>query len=470
MREIYRISDRAVRAITGPEPGKTVMRLNDGGGLFLRITKHKSKQGVERVSKSWEFFFTLNSKTSCTGLGPYAPNDKAPGLTLKAARDKAHELRKVVAEGRNPVAERKAARANADVRKVVTFADALDDYTKGGRVQGFKSERHRHNWRASIEIHALPKIGDMDVGAISRTDIEGVLEPLWATKTETARRVRMRLSKVFEWAIYKGWRETDDPSSLSMLKVWIDNQGAAEKSHHPALPLEDMPAWFGELRKRDGMAARALELLALCAVRQDNVINATWDQFHDLDGDSPTWRISSRDMKVKTDKDGKPLPEHRVPLPEAAVEMLRRLPREASPRKKDGRTLVFPAPRGGELSTAGIRKVLERMHNAELRAGRKGWIDPNVLTKPEDPNEAPQPKMAVPHGFRSTFKDYCAQRGFDNIQSEIALAHNVGDKVFQAYLRTDLVEQRRAMMNAWAGFCRGNEPAANVVQLREATA
>jgi hypothetical protein len=120
------------------------------------------------------------------------------------------------------------------------------------------------------------------------------------------------------------------------------------------------------------------------------------------------------------------------------------------------------------MSDMSISAVMKRMHQAKLKADGHGWVDPNVLTTPEDPDEEPQPRPAVPHALLSTFKDFCTKRGFDNIQSEIALAHNVGNEVEQRYRRDDLVEERRAMMEAFAGFCHGEKPVANVVPMRGA--
>lgn len=132
---------------------------------------------------------------------------------------------------------------------------------------------------------------------------------------------------------------------------------------------------------------------------------------------------------------------------------------------KDPNAIVFPAPRGGVMSDMTISAVLKRMHQAKAKKDGRGWIDPNVLTKPDDPAEVPLPRPAVPHGLRSTFKDWATKRGYDNIQSELALAHNVGNEVEQRYRRDDLVEERRAMMNAYSAFCLGEKPAENVVPL-----
>ncbi|GHH01534.1 tyrosine-type recombinase/integrase [Pseudodonghicola xiamenensis] len=183
--------------------------------------------------------------------------------------------------------------------------------------------------------------------------------------------------------------------------------------------------------------------------------------FGEVDFAAKVWTIPATRMKMK-----KP---HAVPLSEAAVALLKALPNFEADHK-DPKALVFPAPCGGVMSDMTISAVMKRMHEAKAKKDGKGWIDPHVLTQPEDPAEEPQPRPAVPHGLRSTFKDWATEAGIDNIQSEIALAHRVGNEVEQRYRRTDLVEQRRAMMTAWAGFCRGDAAAAKVVPIRAGVA
>ena len=228
--------------------------------------------------------------------------------------------------------------------------------------------------------------------------------------------------------------------------------GHPESGNHPAILQADLPTWFDALRRREGTAALALEFLTLCASRSGEVRGALWSE---IDLAAKVWTIPKERMKMKKG--------HSVPLSEAAVALLKSLPRDDNP-------LVFPAPRGGEMSDATMSAVMKRMQEGEVRKGRRGWVDTRVLTTPEDPNEAPQPKPAVPHGLRSTFKDYCTEQGFDNMLSEIALAHNVGTEVQQRYLRSDLIEQRRAMMEAWAGACFGKPATGNVVPMRAGVA
>lgn len=457
MATIYRLTPKEIEA------QKTRARLSDGGGLFLQVTDWKGT-----VSRSWEWRFTLHGKTRSMGLGPYAKPrtkedaDKPPmiGLTLKDARLKAGELRLLVEAGVDPVEERRAKKVAPDAPKVVTFADALNEYMKSPYIQKtLSSDKHRKQWRASLDLHVIPKMGAKNVGTITIDDVKEVLKPIWATKTDTARRVRQRIESVFAWAIDEGCRETDNPASVKVLQIWIKNQKKAEAKNHPAIQQADLPTWFAELRSREGTAGQALAFGVLCASRSGEVRGMT---FGEVDFAAKVWTIPAARMKMK-----KP---HSVPLSDAAIDILKALPNFEADHKNP-KALVFPAPRGGEMSDMTISAVMKRMHEAKAKKDGKGWIDPHVMTTPEDPAEEPQPRPAVPHGLRSTFKDWATKRGFDNIQSELALAHNVGNEVEQRYRRTDLVEERRAMMEQFAAFCLGKEAeASKVVPLRAGVA
>jgi integrase len=209
----------------------------------------------------------------------------------------------------------------------------------------------------------------------------------------------------------------------------------AKTDNHPALALSDAPAWFAALHWREGTAARALEFLALVAARSGEVRGMTWAE---LDLERKLWIVPAARMKASR--------EHRVPLTDEAAALLKAMPRLArSP-------YVFAAPRGGQLSDTPVSAVMRRMQMAEEKAGRTGWLDPR------------SGRPAVPHGLRSTFRDWAAEQGYDRDMSEIALAHNVGTEVERAYRRSDMLERRRAMMAAWARFLRG-ESGAKVVKL-----
>lgn len=472
MAEIWRLDDMTIDAIKGPEQGKKVMRRNDGGGLFLRVTKHTDKRGVERVSKSWEFFFTMNGTTSCTGLGPYAPSPKAPGLTLKAARNKAHDLRQLIEDGKNPVqdkAAKKAAQIEAERLQQVedtrrkTFKQAVEDYLEKKDAE-LSNDRHRQEWRSSFNRYAIKPdgwkgIGDMLISEITMQDMLLVLNQkfrdksgkvigtLWECRTETASRLRNRIEAVLSWATVKGYRTGDNPARWAgnLKELLPAPSKIAKKDNQPALAVSDIPTWFADLRKRTGMGARALEFAVLCASRSGEVRGMTWDEVHDLDGDRPMWIIGKDRMKMEN--------EHRVPLSPDAVSLLKALPR------MPGNDLVFFAARGGQLSDMTISKVMKLMHGAKLKKDDKGWIDPKSK------------RPAVPHGTcRSTFRQWAAECGVGRDLAEMALAHKVGDETERAYQRSDMVERRRALGVAWAAYCRGDKSADNVVPLRSGAA
>lgn len=421
-RGIHRLSAAEVRTKT--EPG----HYSDGGGLYLQVSRFDS-------TKSWVFKFTLNGRTRGMGIGPIHT------LSLAEARAKAADLRKVVAEGKDPIEERNAARLKAaiDAANTITFIDAIDKYLakKDGE---FRNEKHRKQWRSTLDTYAAPILGKMNVAHIAMPDVLRVLEPIWAEKTETASRLRGRIEAVLSWSTVAGFRTGDNPARWTgNLKELLPKPSAvAAKDNQPALSLADLPGWFAELRKREGMSARALEFLTLCASRSGEVRGATWDEF---DMDAGLWTIPANRMKAKR--------EHRVPLTPDALTLLEALPRiEGSP-------YVFPAARGGALSDMSLSAVMRRMQEAETAQDRKGWVDPR------------SGRPAVPHGLRSTFRDWAAETGVARDMAEIALAHTVGSEVERAYRRSDMLERRRALMVAWGAACRG-ERSNNVIAFREA--
>jgi integrase len=279
----------------------------------------------------------------------------------------------------------------------------------------------------------------MLVQDIEPRDILRTLKPIWETIPETATRVRGRIEAVLSWATVAGHRTGDNPAR------WAGNikelLPAAPKSarvvNQPALALDDVPRWFAELRTRDGMGARALEFLAMIAARSGEVRGATWAE---IDLERALWVIPAQRMKMKR--------EHRVPLPQAAVALLQALPRMA------GNELVFPAQRGGMLSDMTLSAAMRRMHAADVEKGGPGYLD-RVSKSP-----------AVPHGLRSTFRDWVADRTrYPGEMAEVALAHRISNATEAAYRRGDMIEKRRAMMGDWVAFIGGKSVADNVVRI-----
>lgn len=377
-------------------------------------------QLLPRGGRTWILRTTIGEKRRDIGLGGY------PSVTLAAARDRARETKDLIRQGIDPVERRKEAKAQliASQRRGLTFSKAVDQFLELKASEN-GNQKHKDQWARTLTAYAKPELGRMLVDDITPQDVVRVLQPIWIEKTETASRLRGRIEAVLSWATISGHRTGDNPAR------WAGNlkgllpapKKVAKSSNWPAVATHEVASWFNALRSRPGTAARALEFLTLCASRSGEVRLATWAE---MDLDKGIWFIPGERMKNGRD--------HRVAMPEIAMTILKELPR------LEETAAVFPAPRGGFLSDMAISAVMRRMHQAELDAGRKGWLDPR--------NQRP----AVPHGLRSTFRDWAAENGFPREMAEIALAHNVGSEVERAYRRSDLLDRRRTMMAAWSKF------------------
>jgi len=369
------------------------------------------------------------------GLGGF------PAVTLSQAREKARETRDKISQGIDPIEERKAAKATlrAAQRRGLTFADATDKYL-AAKLDAFKNAKHRQQWQNTLTTYAKPEMGKMLVQDIAVQDVLRVLEPIWWDKTETASRLRGRIEAVLSWATVAGHRTGDNPARWSgnLKELLPAPSKVANEEHHPAVQIEDAPRWFAELRTREGFGARALEFLALTALRSKEIRGALWDE---IDLDKALWIIPAARMKMDR--------EHRVPLAGEALALLQALPR------MEGNPLVFPAARGGQLSDMTLSAAMKRMHKADIDAGGAGFVD----------RETKRP--AVPHGLRSTFRDWVAERtNYPGDMAEVAIAHKISNAVEASYRRGDMIEKRRKMMGDWAGYLAGAERSGNVTRIR----
>jgi integrase len=381
-------------------------------GLHLRIS--------ETGARYWVLRTTIGGKRRDIGIGPF------PEVSLADARAEAAQIRRDARKGKDPVAERKAARdaLRAAQAKALTFDQCARRYL-AGKASEFRSPKHAKQWKSTLEAYASPVIGTLPVDQVELAHLLQILEPIWREKTETATRLRGRIEKVLDYATVSGYRSGENPARWKgNLDAVLPKPGKVTKvRNHRALPIDELGAFMRALRKREGMAARALEFVILTATRSGEVRGATWDEIN-LEG--KVWTIPAERMKA-----GK---EHRVPLTDDAVKLLEELPRFES------NELVFPAPRGGKLSDMALAAVMKRMQ-----------------------------VNAVPHGFRSTFRDWCAERtNYPHAVAEMALAHAIGNKVEAAYRRGDLFEKRSRLMADWARFCRTVHKAGEVVAIREA--
>jgi integrase len=345
------------------------------------------------------------------GLGPMAV------VSLAEARDLAHGCRALRARDLDPKTEREAAKAAAKVAeaKAMTFDQAAAAYIRA-HAPGWRNPKHRQQWTNTLATYASPVIGALPVGAVDVPLVVQVLEPIWSTKTETASRLRGRIEVILDWAKARGLRAGENPARW---KGTLDSQLPKRAKvrrvvHHPALPYDDLPAFMCELRARGGTAARALEFLILTATRTGDLIGGGRD-------DAPPMLWSHVADNVWTIPQTKTRPDFKVPLSDAAVVLLANL--------KARGEIIFPStdPRQ-PLSNGALLAVLERMGRGDI----------------------------TPHGFRSTFRDWTAERtNFPNEVAEMALAHAIKGQTEAAYRRGDLFEKRRRLMQAWAEFAGG---------------
>lgn len=387
-------------------------------GLLLQVTPNDARTWVLRA--------TVGTKRREIGLGGF------PEISLAQARDRARDAKDKIRAGIDPVEQKKAAKAALVTaqRRGLTFNEAMDRYL-AAKLEAFKNAKHRAQWRSTLEGYAGPQLGPMLVQDIAVQDVLRVLEPIWFSKTETAARLRGRIEAILSWATVSGYRTGDNPARWdgNLKELLPARAKVAKQTNHPAVQLGDAARWFAALQSREGLGSRALEFLALTAARSQEVRGATWNE---IDIDAAMWIIPASRMKMKK--------EHRVPLTQEAVALLKGLPRF------EGNPLVFPAPRGGELSDMTLSATMRRLHEAEVAKGQTGFVD--RVSK----------RSAVPHGLRSTFRDWIAEKThFPGDLAEVALAHKVANAVEAAYRRGDMIEKRRAMMTAWATFLSGKD-------------
>lgn len=380
-------------------------------GLHLQI----SPSGA----RSWLLRVVISGKRRDVGLGSFA------AVTLSKAREAARDLREDIRNGVDPVVQRQAARsaAAADKRKALTFEQCTAGFIKA-HAAGWRNVKHGNQWRNTLETYAFPVVGSLLARDVELSHVLQILEPIWKTKTETAARLRGRIESVLDWAAARGYREGLNPARWrgNLDKLLPRPAKVAKVQHHPAVPVSEMGAFMARLHQQAGMGARALEFAILTAARSGEVRGATWAE---MDLRLGTWTVPSERMKAGR--------EHRVPLSGAALELLKALPRVA------GSDLVFPSQRGGgQLSDMTLSAVLRRMEVA-----------------------------AVPHGFRSTFRDWVSERtAYPGDMAEMALAHTISNAVEAAYRRGDMFEKRRRLMSDWAAFCATVETSAEVIPLR----
>ena len=377
---------------------------------------------VKGQSRTWMLRYVSNGKRREMSLGRMAE------VSLENAREAARNERAKVRAGIDPIDEKRGAKQADTVAKAkrITFDQCAEKYIAAHEA-GWKNPKHLQQWKNTLATYASPIIGALPVESVDTHLVMQVLEPIWASKNETAARLRGRIESILDWATVRKNRQGDNPARWKgHLDVLLPAKGkVAPRGHHAALGYKELAGFMLALRQMEGIGARALEFAILTAARSGEVRGATWAEF---DLEARIWIIPPERMKAKK--------EHRVSLSDDALQLLKALP------KFEDCQIVFPGRSNKPLSDMSLTAVLRRMDRGDLTA----------------------------HGFRSTFRDWAAeQTAYPAEVVEMALAHAVGNKVEAAYRRGDLFEKRARLMADWAKYCGTVQaPVGNVVAMRRA--
>ena len=390
-------------------------RYPDGHGLYLEV------QGPNNAS--WKLRYERGGRERWLGLGPLHT------VGLAQARERARAARLQLLDGVDPIDAKRAAAARATRR--VTFREVAADYVKATAPR-WRGRRAVQDFRGTLRDYVFPKIANMDVESIGIADVLRVLEqplggftrnPPKLCDTYRATRVRSRIETVIDYAIARGLRTADNPARSKIVNKALPQLSAKTKSHLAAMPYVEVPSLVAELRKIGTPAAQALEFAILTAARSGEVLGATWDE---IDFDGRVWTVPASRMKSHR--------EHKVALADRAVELLR------NAYRVDGNDHVFIGVRGGAMSHDSMREVMRELGRA-----------------------------ATVHGFRSSFRDWAAERtNFSREVAEASLSHAISSAVERSYLRGGFGDKRRQLMEAWASFLEAPATSGEVVPLRRA--
>ena len=371
-----------------------------GADFLLQVTP----QGV----KSWCYRYTLNGKTRVMGLG------SANRISFDEASKRARKVRVLLDDRIDPLAERDRLKAEQALNK--TFKACAAEFIRSHEA-GWKSAKHTAQWSTTLETYAYPTIGNLAVQDIKVAHVKKVIEPIWRTKNETAERVRSRIEKVLAWATVHGYRNGDNPARWSgyLSEIFPKRAAVRKVKHHPALPYSELPAFMHQLENTSGQGAWVLRFLILTATRTTEARAAEWSE---IDMEERLWCIPAERMKASR--------PHRVPLSEPAMEILLYMKAINDAHPTPSRYVFNGQTWGKHPSEAIMLMRLRHMGRTDI----------------------------VPHGFRSTFRDFVAEKtDFPREVAEAALAHALQDKTEAAYQRGDYLEKRRELMTLWANFC-----------------
>ena len=388
-------------------------------GLLLQVRKPK-KDGAQ-IPRSWILRIKVGDQRQPIGLGSY------PQVSLAVAREQAAKLVMEAKQGINLKAKKRAQRSSliSAASKNKTFKECAEAYMDA-HSRDYTNEKHRKQWPATLVTYAYPIIGNMLVSDIAMRDVRNVLEQetvvdintkgkLWYVKTETAKRLLGRIKTVLDYATVNEYRSGTNPAQWTgFLSTQLPSpKKIQKKEHHPAVPYLQIGGFMSKLRSNSSLSAKALEFLILTAVRSGSVRNAEWSE---IDVDNALWIIPAEHTKARQ--------EHRIPLQPQVIKLLKSLSKVA------GTNLIFPNRNNKALSDMAFNQIMRGMRErGELKV------------------------EGVPHGFRSTFRDWSAERtSYSDEIRKAASGHAIGDSVKEAYQRTDLLDKRRSLMNEWANF------------------
>lgn len=395
-----KINRLTVLAIKNAKPG----RHGDGGNLYLLV------KGDGRKTWTFRYRAPLTGKVRDKGMGP------AWDVSLPEARERAAEYRRMLRDGIDPIDSANATKhkARTESAKRMPFGRCAELYVEAHR-SGWRNAKHADQWDSTLRTYCAP-LWPLDVAVVDTALVMKCLDPIWTTKTETASRLRGRIESVLAWATVRKYRSGDNPAAWrNHLDQLLPKRSKVQKvEHRAALPYANIGEFMERLRDQTALAARVLELQILTATRPGEAAGAQWDE---VDMDAALWIIPEARMKA-----GK---EHRVPLSDAAMTLLRSMIPKAKRKPVTPHGSIFPGNRGKSITTAAGMALLKEM----------------------------QPGITA-HGFRSTFRDWAAETtNHPREVIEAAMAHRLKDAAEAAYQRGDLLQRRRRLMMDWAGCC-----------------
>ena len=388
-------------------------RYYDDNGTGLNI--HVRKSG----SKNWSQRLRINGKQIELGLGSY------PNVPLTEARSLAAKNKALSAQGINPKTHKEKPTI------IPTFAEIADTVLEIKNAE-LTNEKHKAQWRSTLEQYAYPTIGSLPVNQITVDHIHSLLDSIWLQKTETASRLRGRIQVVLNYAIVKKMMSAPNPATWdgNLSALLPSKSKATMPKQQPALQLKDAQRWWKELKLRDGNGARALMFLTLAASRSGEVRGMTWEEVElftqkeaEQRGFVGIWTIPAIRMKANR--------EHRIPLTEEMYALIN--------GTKTHKGLVFCSDKNTELSNMTLSSTMKRMHFSD----QLGFVD------------AKSQRAAVPHGLRSTFRTWAAENKHSREAAELQLAHKFGNNVEHAYYRTDIIDERAQLLIKWHAFLEG---------------